>query len=65
MTALPQLLSRLGHPNRKVFLLLKNILGMLLIAFPQQCLWAIQAVAKVRISRHTEIYIFSVLKYFN
>ena len=47
MTALPQLLSRLGHPNRKVFLLLKNILTVLLRSFPQQSLWAIQAVAKV------------------
>lgn len=62
MTALPQLLSRLGHPNGKVFAILKTILATLIKAFPQQCLWAVQTVAKVVVVVFSEsiigIYIY-------
>jgi len=61
MTALPQLMSRICHPNREVFLILKSILVSLIRAFPQQCLWALQTLAKVIIFDaipFTSTYIF-------
>ncbi|CAJ1033889.1 FAT domain/Phosphatidylinositol 3- and 4-kinase/FATC domain containing protein, putative [Leishmania shawi] len=41
MTALPQLLSRLGHPVAAVRTVLTDIVLHLLNHFPQQCLWLV------------------------
>ncbi|KAG5495450.1 hypothetical protein GH5_03111 [Leishmania sp. Ghana 2012 LV757] len=45
MTALPQLLSRLGHPVAAVRSVLTDIVLHLLDHFPQQCLWLVLPMA--------------------
>ncbi|KAG5470547.1 hypothetical protein LSCM1_01791 [Leishmania martiniquensis] len=45
MTALPQLLSRLGHPVTAVRNVLTDIVLHLLAHFPQQCLWLVLPMA--------------------
>lgn len=43
-TALPQIVSRLGHPNQEVFKWLQQILLKVVLAHPQQALWSLLAV---------------------
>ena len=46
LTALPQIVSRLLHPNQKVFELLKNIIVNIFKEYPHQALWLVAAVTK-------------------
>lgn len=46
LTALPQLTSRICHPNSGVFSLLELIIGKVLKQYPQQTLWTLMAVAE-------------------
>ena len=39
MTALPQLVSRIGHRNEEVLLRLRKIIGSVILEYPQQALW--------------------------
>lgn len=41
LTALPQLLSRLGHPHPRVVEIISDIVVQLLQHFPQPCLWQV------------------------
>lgn len=45
LTALPQLLSRLGHPNARVVDIISEIVVQLLRHFPQPCLWQVLPLA--------------------
>ncbi|ELT94946.1 hypothetical protein CAPTEDRAFT_164972 [Capitella teleta] len=60
LTALPQLTSRICHTDADVFYQLKQIIGQLLVAFPQQTMWMLMAVSKssfpMRIKRCQEIF---------
>jgi len=44
MTALPQIVSRIGHKNEEVIKRLKLALQKVLVAFPKQCLWYVHFV---------------------
>ncbi|KAJ3219045.1 hypothetical protein HK099_004838 [Clydaea vesicula] len=60
LTAFPQLISRIDHPNQNVYNILELILVKVLMAFPQQALWQLVAVNKsinkVRSKRCAEIF---------
>jgi serine/threonine-protein kinase ATR len=43
-TALPQIVSRITHPNQEVFKLLQTIIYKVVVAHPQQALWSLLAV---------------------
>lgn len=45
-TAFSQLLSRICHPNKEVYVILRTLIVNLLLDFPQQSLWMILAVYK-------------------
>lgn len=59
-TAFSQLVSRICHPSREVFYVLKKIIIKLILQFPQQSLWTIMNVNKSsyenRVNRCTEIF---------
>ncbi|GAB4817356.1 hypothetical protein N2152v2_004402 [Parachlorella kessleri] len=50
LTALPQLISRMCHSNKQVGDVTKGIISKILEGYPQQCLWALSAVAKSNMS---------------
>ena len=50
MTALPQLISRLLHPNNKVSSLTREIVTQTTVNYPQQALWALAVVSKSAVS---------------
>lgn len=47
LAALPQIISRLTHPNPDVMVLLRSILSQVFFAYPQQAVWQVAAVMKV------------------
>ncbi|CAE6465638.1 unnamed protein product [Rhizoctonia solani] len=47
-TALPQLLSRVTHPNRLAYKCLSKIIISVLITFPQQALWCVSPLGQSR-----------------
>ncbi|EUC67515.1 phosphatidylinositol 3- and 4-kinase, partial [Rhizoctonia solani AG-3 Rhs1AP] len=47
-TALPQLLSRVTHPNRLAYKYLSKIIISVLITFPQQALWGVSPLGQSR-----------------
>ncbi|KAJ1308398.1 hypothetical protein OPQ81_004104 [Rhizoctonia solani] len=47
-TALPQLLSRVTHPNRLAYKYLSKIIISVLITFPQQALWCVSPLGQSR-----------------
>ena len=44
--ALPQILSRISHPNQKVYEVLAMMIIKMVATHPQQALWSLLAVAK-------------------
>jgi serine/threonine-protein kinase ATR len=60
LTAMPQLTSRICHPNAEVQETLENIIVSVLSVYPQQALWHLMAVAKStvksRVSRVSTIF---------
>ncbi|KAJ3016848.1 serine/threonine-protein kinase M1, partial [Thoreauomyces humboldtii] len=46
LTAIPQIVSRIGHPNPNVHQILEAILVNVLCVYPQQTLWQLVAVAR-------------------
>lgn len=60
LTALPQLVSRICHPNQSVYDTLERIILSVLLAYPQQALWqliaAYKSKNKVRSSRCQAIF---------
>lgn len=58
-SAMPQMISRITHPNPEVWKQLFNILSRIAAAHPSQALWSLLAVVKatdrVRVERGTEI----------
>lgn len=48
MTALPQLISRICHSNNEVFVQLCKIIATMVSSYPQQAMWHMIAVSKVR-----------------
>lgn len=46
LSAFSQLVSRICHPVREVYLQIKAILIKLILRYPQQCMWMILAVSK-------------------
>lgn len=65
-TAFSQLASRICHPSKEVFAVLKKIIIKLILQFPQQSLWTIMNVCKSsyasRVKRCTEIFSDKQLK---
>ncbi|XP_030746712.1 serine/threonine-protein kinase ATR-like isoform X2 [Sitophilus oryzae] len=59
LTSFSQIISRISHPQKEVYLELKNIIIKLLEHYPQQCLWMISSVIKssypIRVQRCSEI----------
>ncbi|RKP36998.1 hypothetical protein BJ085DRAFT_14939 [Dimargaris cristalligena] len=51
LTAFPQIVSWILHPNDQVFAILENIIISVLIVFPHQALWAMIAVAQSTVSK--------------
>ncbi|KAG8694478.1 serine/threonine-protein kinase M1, partial [Ceratobasidium sp. 395] len=47
-TALPQLISRVTHPNRSAYKLLSRIIAKIVIAYPQQALWGVSPLVQSR-----------------
>ncbi|KAG8747053.1 serine/threonine-protein kinase M1 [Ceratobasidium sp. 414] len=47
-TALPQLISRVTHPNRGAYKLLSKIIARIVIAYPQQALWGVSPLVQSR-----------------
>ncbi|CAE6451648.1 unnamed protein product [Rhizoctonia solani] len=47
-TALPQLLSRVTHPNRLAYRYLSKIIISVLVTFPQQALWCVSPLGQSR-----------------
>ncbi|QRV72397.1 phosphatidylinositol 3- and 4-kinase [Ceratobasidium sp. AG-Ba] len=47
-TALPQLISRVTHPNRNAFKLLSKIIARIVLAYPQQALWGVTPLVQSR-----------------
>lgn len=60
LTAFSQIISRICHPQREVYMELKDIIIKLLVQYPQQTLWMIISVMKssynVRAKRCAEIF---------
>ncbi|CAM1327849.1 ATR (predicted) [Pycnogonum litorale] len=60
LTAFPQIISRICHSNTDVFQNLKEIVALLLAAYPQQAMWMMMAVSKssykVRVNRCKAIF---------
>ncbi|TPX55724.1 hypothetical protein PhCBS80983_g05098 [Powellomyces hirtus] len=58
--AIPQIASRIGHPNANVYEVLKDILVNLLVKYPQQTIWLLMATAnsgsKKRAQRMVEVF---------
>ena len=46
LTAIPQLVSRISHPNPEVHRVIELLISTVLVVFPQQTLWHLVAVAK-------------------
>ncbi|KAF7269206.1 hypothetical protein GWI33_017672 [Rhynchophorus ferrugineus] len=59
LTSFSQIISRISHPQKEVYVELKNIIIKLLQHYPQQCLWMISSVIKssypIRAKRCSEI----------
>ncbi|KAF2135717.1 uncharacterized protein K452DRAFT_322886 [Aplosporella prunicola CBS 121167] len=54
-TALPQMLTRICHPNSVVYEILKAIIVRVAAAYPQQSLWSLLAVVKAKaVERQTK-----------
>lgn len=48
LTAFSQLISRVCHSSNEVFNVLMTIVAKVLLAYPQQAMWLMTAVSKVR-----------------
>lgn len=48
LTAFSQLISRVCHSSNEVFTVLKTIVAKVFLAYPQQAMWLMTAVSKVR-----------------
>ena len=64
VAALPQLVSRLGHSNKDVIVLLARIMQRLLEEFPQQCLWALLPTTKTLAKQRASIVQTQILQPF-
>lgn len=66
LTAFSQLVSRICHPQKEVYIELKSIIVKLLVKYPQQTLWMMVSVVKseyaLRKKRCAEIFADSRLK---
>lgn len=47
LTSFSQIISRIAHPQKEVYVQLKSIIVKLMQHYPQQCLWMISSVIKV------------------
>lgn len=56
LTAFSQLISRICHSNNEVFAVLMEIVAKVFLAYPQQAMWMMTAVSKVRHLSHIYIY---------
>lgn len=52
LTAFSQLISRICHSNNEVFAVLMEIVAKVFLAYPQQAMWMMTAVSKVRHLSH-------------
>lgn len=48
LTAFSQLISRICHSNDEVFAVLMDIIAKVFLTYPQQAMWMMTAVSKVR-----------------
>lgn len=48
LTAFSQLISRICHSSNDVFAVLQEIVAKVFLAYPQQAMWMMTAVSKVR-----------------
>ncbi|KDQ08227.1 hypothetical protein BOTBODRAFT_569890 [Botryobasidium botryosum FD-172 SS1] len=48
LTAFPQIVSRVGHPNKGIYLILSRLMVSVLHAYPHQALWLFTSVLKSR-----------------
>ncbi|ORC88335.1 phosphatidylinositol 3-related kinase [Trypanosoma theileri] len=55
ITALPQLLSRLGNGNNNVVGIITKTVVDLMITFPQQCLWQVLPIVFSRLANRSEV----------
>ncbi|KAH9578752.1 UME domain [Trypanosoma melophagium] len=55
ITALPQLLSRLGNGNNNVVNIITKTVVDLMITFPQQCLWQVLPIVFSRLANRSEV----------
>ncbi|KAG9127763.1 serine/threonine-protein kinase M1 [Ceratobasidium sp. 392] len=47
-TALPQLISRVTHPNKNAYRLLSRIIAKIVVTYPQQALWGVSPLVQSR-----------------
>lgn len=59
LTAFSQLISRICHSNNEVFAVLMEIVAKVFLAYPQQAMWMMTAVSKVRHLMSITINVFS------
>ncbi|ERL94616.1 hypothetical protein D910_11893 [Dendroctonus ponderosae] len=66
LTSFSQIISRIAHPQKEVYVQLKSIIVNLMLHYPQQCLWMISSVIKssypIRAKRCAEILNDPLLK---